>query len=345
MKLIAGILLLSAIVVSGLGGCGRASITFALGAADDKLYETTVIDEGGEAKVALIDVRGLIVDDRKSGFLSSGSNPVDDLVASLEKAAKDPQVRAVVLRINSPGGGVAASETMYTELRRFRETSGKPVVAAMGEVAASGGYYIALAGDELMAQPSTITGSIGVIVPTINVSAGMNRIGIVARSVKSGANKDLANPLEPIREDQYAVLQHMVDQFYAEFRGMVLSHRVPRGFDAARADELLDGRVFTGSEAAALKLVDRTGGLREAFERARVLAKLEQARLVKYHGEGERPRSLYAQTSLSGVEPPHSSSSGGIEMNLVQINGVDGLLGLTSGMGARPYYLWAPSLP
>lgn len=338
-------LLLVALGLVGPSGCGRASITFALGAADERLYETTVIDDGGEAKIALIDVRGLIVDDRKSGFLSSGSNPVDDLVASLEKAAKDPQVRAVVLRINSPGGGVAASETMYAEVRRFRERTGKPVVSAMGEVAASGGYYLALAGDEVMAQPSTITGSIGVIIPTINVSAGMNRIGIVARSVKSGANKDLANPLEPMREDQYAVLQHMVDQFYAEFRGLVLARRGPRGFDESRADELLDGRVFTGSEAAALKLVDRTGGLREAYERARGLAGLEQARLIKYHGEGERPRSAYAQTSLASAEAPHSPPVGGVEMNLLQINGVDGLLGLTSGMGVRPYYLWAPSLP
>lgn len=228
---------------------------------------------------------------------------------------------------------------MYNEVRRFRERTGKPVVAALGEVAASGGYYLALAADEIIAQPTTITGSVGVIIPTINLSAGMQKIGIVSRSIKSGANKDLANPLEPMREGQYQVLQHMVDQFYQGFRDRVLTRRAPR-FDASRADELLDGRVFTGAEAASLGLVDSTGGVREAFDRARALAGLDKASLIKYHTEagGTRPRTAYAEA------PAGAGST--FEFNLVRIDGAGSLIGLDGGGGGcRAYYLWAPSLP
>jgi protease-4 len=325
------ILLLSLALVLGISGCGRPSITFALGPGDERLQEAVVIEEGADVKVAQIDVRGLIADDRRAGWFGSGTNPVDDLVARLEKASKDGQVRAVLLRINSPGGTVAASESMYREVRRFREKSGKPVVVSMGEVAASGGYYLAMAGDEVIAQPSTITGSIGVIIPTVNFSDGLSRIGIHARSVKSGANKDLANPLEPMREEQYAVLQHMVDEFYAEFRSLVIERR-NRPEVTAKANGLMDGRVFTGREAAEVGLVDRTGDLRDAFERAKTLAGLKSAKLVKYHSEGETPKTAYAAAPAPGV-------GAGVEVNVLNVEGLESLLGFAGG---RAYYLWMP---
>lgn len=319
------------LLMFGLAGCGPASVTFTLGPHDESLSETTVIGTSG-AKVAQIDVRGLIADEERSALFGNGANPVDELVSRLQKAAQDPDVRAVVLRINSPGGTVAASESMYREVRRFRESTGKPVVVSMGELAASGGFYLAMAGDLVIAQPSTITGSIGVIIPTINVSEGLNSIGIHARSVKSGKNKDLANPLEPVRDEQYAVLQHMVDQFYAEFRALVLERRAAAHHDlTARADELMDGRVFTGREAAEIGLVDATGDLRDAFERAKRLAGLERARLVKYHSDGRRPRSAYADADT----PPAS-----VSLNLVNIEALSGLVGGTAG--GRAYYLWMP---
>jgi protease-4 len=317
-----------------LAACGRPSITFAFGPADEPLQETAVIDEGGDAKIAQIDVRGLIADNRRTGLFGNGTNPVDDLVARLEKAGKDPQVRAVLLRINSPGGTVAGSEAMYREVRHFRTTTNKPVIVSMGEVAASGGYYLAMAGDEVIAQPSTITGSIGVIIPTVNFSDGLRRIGITARSIKSGANKDLANPLEPIREEQYAVLQHMVDEFYTEFRTLVLERRAHHPEVAARADDLMDGRVFTGREAAAVGLVDSTGDLRDAFARAKSLAKLEKAQLIRYHVSGEKPRSAYASTDV-----PAPAAAPGVEVNILNIESAESLMNLA---GSRPYYLWMP---
>lgn len=314
------------------GGCGRPSITFALGADDGVLRERTVIEEsgGGGAKIAQIDVRGVIVDSPRSALFGDGANPVDELVARLDRAAKDPEVRAVLLRINSPGGGVAASETMYKEVRRFRETTGKPVVASMGEVAASGGYYLSLAADETFAQPTTITASIGVIMPTVNFSRAMSHWGIVSRSIKSGDNKDLANPLEPMRDGQYAVLQGMVDEFYAGFRGLVVERREGRGLEMSRIDELTDGRVVTGAEAVRAGLVDHQGGVREAFARAKELARLPRATLVRYHGEGQNPpRSAYAKADDAG------------DFNLVKIDVPESLLGAPSSAGGF-YYLWAP---
>lgn len=334
-----------------LPACGPLSVTFTLGARDGKLREATVMDDGGKgssaAKIALIDVRGVIAETsptRALGLLDAGPSPVDEFVARLKKAAEDDSVRAVILRINSPGGSVAASELMYNELRRFRESTGKPVVASLSEVAASGGYYLALGADEIVAQPTSITASIGVIIPTINVSEGLRRIGVVSRSVKSGQNKDIANPLEPMRDSQYAVLQSMVDEFYASFRALVVERRTiaPNALDTARLDELTDGRVVTGAQAVRTGLADREGDLRDAFERAKALAGVERARLVKFYGEYDPPpRTAYATAGPHAI-PSGAGPSGAIEINLLRI---DGLTDLGGPSGAVAYYLWLPQVP
>jgi protease-4 len=313
--------------------CAPLSVTFTLGAQEQPLRETAVLEDAhgpADAKVALIDVRGTIIDAARPGLFGSGANPVDELVARLKMAEDDPEVRAVVIRINSPGGSVTASDIVYTEVRRFADTTKKPVVASLGEVAASGGYYLALAADEIVAQPTSITASIGVIIPTVNVSDGLRRIGIVARSIKSGENKDLANPLEPIRESQYAVLQGMVDDFYARFRGLVVERRPT--LDTSRLDELTDGRVVTGAEAVKAGLADHEGSVRDAFDRAKHLAGITSARLVRYHTDTARPRSPYSPTATA--EAPAANT----EVNLIQLDlGEAGL-----GSATNAYYLWAP---
>ncbi len=337
---------LAACAAIGSAGCLPRRVTIDLQPEEPELEQTIVIaDEGAShssPKVAMIDVRGLISDGAAGGILTGGRarSPVDDLVARLDRAARDGDVRAVLLRINSPGGTVAASETMYAEIRRFAERTGKPVIASLGEVAASGGYYIALAADEIIAQPSTTTGSIGVIVQTLNVSGGMARIGITARSVTSGPNKALASPFETEREAHYAILQQMVDDFYGQFRGLVAQRR-PRIPDQAMP-MLTDGRVVTGAEAARLGLVDGTGGVREAFARARERANLGPACLIKYHADGDSPRTAYA---IVDVPEPSAAArgwgAGGTQINLMQMN-----LGLAGAEGASGfYYLWVPPSP
>jgi protease-4 len=259
-----------------------------------KLVETTVEADRnyGENKVALIDVRGLIAERTEAGLFSNGSSSVDELACRLKRAELDPQVKAVILRINSPGGTVTASDMMYREVRRFEEETKKPVIASFGEVAASGGYYLGLSADRIIAEPTSITGSIGVIIPTVNFSEGLARIGITSRSVKSGKNKDLGNPLEPAREEHFAVLQTTVDEFYAGFKALVVERRGRAAgegmttLDRAQLDDLTDGRIVTGARAVAVGLADQTGGIRDAFRVAKSMAKIERARLVKYYSEG-----------------------------------------------------------
>lgn len=314
-----------------LPGC-EPKVGINVGFGGGSLEPRTVWREPGGAKIGLIDLRGIIADAREPGLLGAGENPVDHVAAALALAEKDRAVRAVLLRISSPGGTVAGSDEMYREIRRFRERTGKPVVASMGEVAASGGYYVALSADHLVAQPTSITGSIGVIIPTINLSQGLSRLGVESRSVKSGRNKDLANPLEPMRDAQYEVLQAMVDDFYARFRGLVAERR--RGkIDESRMDELADGRIFTGAQAHELGLVDEEGGLRDAFEAAKRLAGLDHATLVKYASEArEKIQSPYALA-------PASPNAIQLTLPLWPAPGMHAP-GETSGF----YYLWSPGL-
>lgn len=293
------------------------------------------------SKVAQIDVRGVIADGRAPGLLVPGTNPVDALARRLEMAANDPRVKAVVLRINSPGGTVAGSEAMYVEIVRFRERTGKPVIVSMGEVAASGGYYIALAGDHIMAQETTITGSIGVIFPTINASAGLARIGVVSRAVKSGPNKDMVNPLEPMREEQYAVVQEVVDDFYGRFVDLVRKGRPGvRQEDLSRAT---DGRIVTGTHARELGLIDEIGTLRDAFERAKAEAGLTGATWVKYQSEDAPRGSPYGGASARAEVDGATASEDAIG-RAGAVVAVDRVMQAAGVVPSGFYYLWVPGI-
>lgn len=325
-------------------GCIPDRITLDLRASDGRLDETVVLADTGAGfsapKIAMIDVRGVIMDGPTPGLIGTGPNPVDSLVARLKKAEDDPNIRAVILRINSPGGTVSGSDTMHREVRRFRERTGKPVVASMGEVAASGGYYLALAADEIIAQPTTITGSVGVIMQTFNFSEGMARIGVQGRSVVSGENKALASPFEPAQERHYAILQGLVNEFYGVFRALVVERRP--ALRSEHLDDCTDGRVVSGADAARLGMVDSIGDLRDAFDAAKRLANVPTARLVKHHARGAAPRSAYAHTTLDTPDAAALlGANAGTTINLMQLN-LGGASGAPTWAGF--YYLWAPEL-
>lgn len=326
-----------------LVGCLPNRIVIDLAPGDGSLEQRLVMSDDGSAgnaraaglRVALIDVRGMLSHQATGGLIAGRQNAVDALVARLYEVEKDPRIVAIVLRINSPGGTVAASETMYEELIAFRQRSGKPVVVSMAEVAASGGYYLALASDRIVAQESSITGSIGVIVQTFNVSEGLRKIGIVGRAVTSDQRKALASPFEPIDEADYAILQSMVDDFYSAFIAKVAKHRpgIPEGQWAAA----VDGRVFTGRQALAMGLVDELGGLREAFALAKQLAGVENASLMKFVSPGEHINSAYAMGSPAAA----ASHTNDLQVNLLQFNlGNAGSEHAAAGLGF--YYLWTP---
>ena len=298
--------------------------------APDDLTETTVIEAerrtafGRTPKIALVDVRGMISDSAPSrGLISRGENPVSRLVESLNRAARDRDVRAIVIRVNSPGGTVTASDMMYREIMHFRERTQKPVVVLMGEVAASGGFYIACAGDEIMAHPTTITGSVGVIIQLMNFSEGMQRIGIRAETITSGDHKSMGSPFEPMPEDHRVVFQGMVDDFFGRFQVLVQS-RFP-SMTTEHLAEVSDGRVITGARAEEIGLVDGTGDLRDAVAVAQARAGITTARVVKYHRSLEYVGSPFAEAPMPSV-------------NLVQVN-------LPADVSNRVgfYYLWDPA--
>ena len=323
-----------------LAACLPTRFLIDLAPSDGKLHESTVLTDTGASrgspKIALIDITGLISNAPEPGLFAGGGNSVDRLVSQLKKATDDPRVKAVILRVDSPGGTVAASKTMYQEIRRFREQTSKPVVVSMSELAASGGYYISLAADHIIAQSTTITGSIGVIIQTVNFSKGMQMIGITARAVKSGPMKDIANPLEPIRDEQYAILQSTVDDFYDSFVSLVKNRR-GAALNQSELTTLTDGRVFTGRQALKHGLVDELGSLRDAFDSAKSLADISAARLVKYHVEGRVPMSPYA---ASLPLPSPAAQAPGRQVNIMQLNLPQGF---TPSAGF--YYLWSPTLP
>lgn len=317
-------------------GCGRATLVVGIGAGDQRLTETTVLKERGARgdTVALIDVSGMLTSAEQRGLLSAESSAVSAFTEALNKAGKDEDVKAVVVRINSPGGTVTASDIMYRELVRFRTTTGKPSVAVMMDLATSGGYYLACGADTIIAHPTTVTGSVGVILQTVSLKPALSKIGVEARAFTSGANKNAGSPFSELSDEQAETLQAMVDDFYERFVRVVRERRpeLPEAHFAAATD----GRVVTGRQALAWQMVDRLGDLRDGFREAKRLAKIEKADLVRYHRPLDAPGSIYAEAPVS---PGQGGSGVDIDVNLLRL---DGAL-LSPSPGA--YYLWTGDLP
>jgi len=210
----------------------------------------------GGSKVALITIEGVILDSK-------------EVIGQLEKHQTNPSVKAIVLRINSPGGGVAPSQEIYEEVVKTREVGKKPVVASMGSLAASGGYYIASAADVIVANPGSVTGSIGVLVQVPNISGLLQKIGVRSVVVKSGEHKDLASPTREMTEAEREILQRLLDDVHGQFIDVVAK---TRKLDRKKVEALADGRIFSGREAKSLGLVDQLGNLQDAIYRAANLA-------------------------------------------------------------------------
>ncbi len=236
--------------------------------------------------VAVINVDGEIVDGRGGPqFLPYGNSAVggDTIAAALREAAADDSVSAIVLRVNSPGGSVTASETLWREVKRARKR-GKPVVASMGAVAASGGYYIAVAADAIVASPATITGSIGVFTGKLVLRDLLERLGVGLETVRTNANADAWSIEAPFTPEQRARQEAEADLVYADFLERVADGR---NLTTEAVDRVARGRVWTGADARERGLVDELGGFRTALRRAKILAGLDEdtdVRIVTYPG-------------------------------------------------------------
>lgn len=322
------------VLLLALVGCGPVTFVMGLSPGNQQLVETVVKPSGKwfASRVVVIDVSGVINNTEKRLLWNRKENPVSLLDEKLAKAQRDTRIKAVILRINSPGGTVAASDAMYGIIERFKEESHKPVIALMTDIAASGGYYIACASDQILAYPTAITGSIGVIVQTVSLKPALTRIGIHTEALTSGPNKDAGSPLSDLTASHRAVLQTLVDDFYQRFLDVVRKARPNIATDDF--EQVTDGRVVTGLEGARVGLVDRTGDLFDAFELAKQLAGVEQADLVLYHRPMAYVGSPYTVPAAAAME----AGTGNIQINLAQINLPD----TPSRSQAVFYYLWQP---
>ncbi|AGL03862.1 signal peptide peptidase SppA [Desulfoscipio gibsoniae] len=218
--------------------------------------------------IGIIQINGAIASGADSSSLFSTVAGSEAIMEQLRRAADDPAIKAVVLRLNTPGGTAAASQEIALEVDRLRQ-AGKKVVASMGDVAASGGYWIACRCDKIVANPGTITGSIGVIMETQNLQGLYEKLGVDPVVFKSGPHKDMGSTSREITEREQQIFQSMVDDMYEQFVDTVSEGR---GIDQARVREVADGRVFTGSQAIKNGLVDDLGNFYDAIDIAADLA-------------------------------------------------------------------------
>lgn len=225
-------------------------------------------------KVAVIDVDGLIVNKNMGGMGSMGENPVALFREKLDAVATDPSISAVVLRMNSPGGGVTAADIMLRDLQRLKAQRGIPVVACMMDVATGGTYYIASASDAIVAHPTSIMGGLGVILNVYNMELTLSQFNIAAIHVKSGERVDIASPERMMEQGERDLLQGMADSFHKRLIDQVTTHRP--GVESHK-DSAFDGGVFTGEQALDMQLVDQVGYLDDAVALARQLAGLPNA--------------------------------------------------------------------
>lgn len=241
-------------------------------------YTEETVEGSGEKKIAVIPIEG-IIRSGPSTFAPDEAGLVESFKKRLEKAGGDAHVEAILLRIDSPGGGITASDVIYNELIKYKEEKKKKVVACLEDVAASGAYYVAVASDKIVAHPTTITGSIGVILPLINVSELIKRYGIEDKSITSGPFKEIGSPLKPMSPEEEAVLKGIVEEMYTRFITVVSKGR---NIQLEDVRGLADGRIYTAQQAQALGLIDQTGYLSDAVKLTKELAGLKEAKVIRY---------------------------------------------------------------
>src|SRR6266436_2752069 len=241
-------------------------------------FREILLQRGARAsldKIAVITMRGLISTSIPGNVSDS---MVDDMRAALQQAREDSRVKAIVLEIDSPGGEVTASDEIYSAVVKTRAR--KPVVVYMDSLAASGGYYVSCGGKFLMANETTITGSIGVIIQTLNYEQLFNKIGLASVVFKSGKFKDILNGARPMTPEERDYVQNFVMQTYDKFLGIVAKERnLPA--DLLR-NTIADGRILSGKEALNNKLIDGLGQIEDAYAKAKQLGNAPEATIVKY---------------------------------------------------------------
>ncbi len=316
---------LAVLIAVALAGCSVISLDLT---PRVRPLEEATVEGRGDPKILLMDVSGVLTDEAVTPVLNIGSPPprvplLVRLREELTKAETDPKVRAVVVRINSVGGTVTASDIIFRELVLFRQRVPVPLVAVLMDVAASGGYYVALAADTIVAHPTTVTGSIGTIMVSLNAEGLLQKIGVAPVTIKSGERKDMGSPFRTLTPEERQIFQGVIDELHQQFVAKLVERRrlAP---DVAR--RLADGRIYTAEQALTHRLVDHIGYMPDALALARRAAGVEEARVIVYRRPREYRATYYARSE---------ATVGGLEASLSQLAGF-------TGLGPRFLYLWWP---
>jgi protease IV len=304
---------------------GAVVLVLAVGASGPSApmaaYQEEYVSGEGAEKVAVVPVVGTIASADNSVPGTQPPVTPEGLGDALRQAEEDPAVRAVVLEVNSPGGGVTASDEMHQSILDFKESSGKPVVVSMQDTAASGGYYISTAADRIIANETTLTGSLGVIFSLTDFSELADEYGVQQEVIKSGEFKDMGSSFRDLTPEEREILQSIVDESYDEFVSVIVEGRK---LPEERVREIADGRIYSGEQARELDLVDGFGGLDEAAEISRDLAGVDEATVVRY----VQPET-FTDALLAGFAPEKPDA--------LQIAEEAGLT-----LEPKPYYLYLP---
>jgi protease-4 len=298
MRRLARVLLASVLATTGC-------ITINLPGTELGPLEETVVEGESGPKILMLDLVGaLSTRPEESRFgLSRRESPTARLREEIDRALEDDEIAALLLRIDSPGGTVIASDILYREVRRWKQQTGRPVIAQLMGSGTSGAYYVAMAADEVRAYPATVTGSIGVIIVGINLSGLMERVGVTNQTLTTGPFKDAGSPLRPMRPEERAQLTSVGRDLFDSFLDAVEAGR-PK-LTRARIESLADGRIYSGQQALDAGLVDALGELPEAVAAAKAAAGITgPARVVVYHRPGEEPASLFWASSGAAAAAP-----------------------------------------
>ena len=293
---------------------------------EDRMQEVVLMKNPAKEKVLVVDIEGMISTLAPGSVFNREGDVLSQVYARLQRAGEDELVRGIILRLDTPGGDVTSSDILYREVLKFKKRTGLPVVALMMGVAASGGYYVASACDAIIAHPSTITGSIGVISLFPDMEGLLSKVGVKIQVIKSGELKDAGSPFRNLSEQEQRLFQGIIDELYERFLDVIHEKRK----DVLSLEEirdLADGRVYTATQALKLKLIDEVGYFDEALARVFSLARIASARVVAYTYYPKRQSNLYA----SKMENPSLFDQKSI---------ADALPTLRSGF----YYLWLPQM-
>ena len=312
--------ILAAVSASLLSGCITVNLLPAPAPIEEKRLSGT-----GAEKVLLMDVSGVISSNESEGLVDRPSM-VAQIKEQLNRAAQDKNVKALVLRINSPGGTVTASDIIYHELQNFKLKRKIPVIASIMDVGASGGYYVAMAADKVMVHPSSVTGSLGVIMMTVNARGLLEKVGLEANTITSGPRKDMGSPFRAMTEEERTMFHTVIMSFYERF--LTVIHEGRKNLTPEDIRKLADGRIYSGEQATALGLTDGIGYLDDAIELAKREAGVEKASVVTYRRPGEYKNNIYSQL-LGG--------SG----NVLSLANLD-LTAMFRGGTPQFMYLWMP---